>query len=617
MKRFYFGMLASAATLLASASTAMAQCGTGDDCCVAGSGPGCTDVECCTQICAGDAFCCETEWDQLCANAAVAGCAVCGGGDCQIPAGTSTEAELCGEDLNGGCNGGAYDPAAIGAEISGTFWADNDARDTDWYEITVTEATEISLEIYSNIPCFAAVVNTDCDGGIIGDATVGACPGTGSVCVPPGTYYVVALPSVFTGFACGGAIPNDYTLKIGGVACDATLPANDTCANASVAVVGTNPFDNTFANTDWGIPSCGFNGVPFTKDVFFTFTPATTGFWSLETCSGSAPFDTGIEVFDGCPDAGGTQIACNDDGAGCAAFASSLVFEGTAGVTYTILVGGYNGAAGATELVIAAGACPAGQIEDCNGNCAPENWIADGFCDDGTFTFGGVAICLNCEQFGFDGGDCTVQGDCNGGGGGGGGSPGLTCADAIAIQTGDTAFNRTGATEDLDYTGVCDMGQFGTDTNFNVVWHKFAPTQSGTYTVSTCSQANHDTRLSVQTGCAASTVVACNDDGTDCTGFTSLLTFDAVCGQEYYILVGGFSATTTLGTGTLSVTTANGTDCSSPCAGDFNGDGNRDGADLGVLLAGWGTPAGDMNGDGNTDGADLGAFLAVFGQACP
>jgi hypothetical protein len=161
------------------------------------------------------------------------------------------------------------------------------------------------------------------------------------------------------------------------------------------------------------------------------------------------------------------------------------------------------------------------------------------------------------------------------------------------------------------------MGQFGTDTNFNVVWHKFAPTQSGTYTVSTCSQANHDTRLSVQTGCAASTVVACNDDGTGCTGFTSLLTFDAVCGQEYYILVGGYSATTTLGTGTLSVTTANGTDCSSPCAGDFNGDGNRDGADLGVLLAGWGTPAGDMNGDGNTDGADLGAFLAVFGQACP
>jgi hypothetical protein len=66
------------------------------------------------------------------------------------------------------------------------------------------------------------------------------------------------------------------------------------------------------------------------------------------------------------------------------------------------------------------------------------------------------------------------------------------------------------------------------------------------------------------------------------------------------------------------VTTANGTDCSSPCQGDFTGDGNRDGADLGSLLAAFGvSAAGDMNGDGVTDGADLGAFLAVFGQPCP
>jgi len=55
----------------------------------------------------------------------------------------------------------------------------------------------------------------------------------------------------------------------------------------------------------------------------------------------------------------------------------------------------------------------------------------------------------------------------------------------------------------------------------------------------------------------------------------------------------------------------------SNCPGDFNADGVRDGADLGALLAGWGTGGGDVNGDGNTDGADLGALLAVFGTACP
>ncbi len=53
------------------------------------------------------------------------------------------------------------------------------------------------------------------------------------------------------------------------------------------------------------------------------------------------------------------------------------------------------------------------------------------------------------------------------------------------------------------------------------------------------------------------------------------------------------------------------------CPGDFNGDGMRDGADLGTLLAGWGTAGGDVNGDGLTDGADLGGLLAIFGTACP
>jgi len=58
-------------------------------------------------------------------------------------------------------------------------------------------------------------------------------------------------------------------------------------------------------------------------------------------------------------------------------------------------------------------------------------------------------------------------------------------------------------------------------------------------------------------------------------------------------------------------------DCdTATCAGDFNADGVRDGADLGALLAGWGTSSGDVNDDGTTDGADLGAFLAVFGQPC-
>ncbi len=57
--------------------------------------------------------------------------------------------------------------------------------------------------------------------------------------------------------------------------------------------------------------------------------------------------------------------------------------------------------------------------------------------------------------------------------------------------------------------------------------------------------------------------------------------------------------------------------CVAPCPGDVNGDGVRDGADLGLLLGGWGAAgASDLNGDGVTDGADLGLLLGAWG-ACP
>jgi hypothetical protein len=51
--------------------------------------------------------------------------------------------------------------------------------------------------------------------------------------------------------------------------------------------------------------------------------------------------------------------------------------------------------------------CAEGQIEDCNGNCAPSNWVGDGVCDDGNYTSGGNSIYFTCEEFDFDGGDCS------------------------------------------------------------------------------------------------------------------------------------------------------------------------------------------------------------------
>jgi len=54
-------------------------------------------------------------------------------------------------------------------------------------------------------------------------------------------------------------------------------------------------------------------------------------------------------------------------------------------------------------------------------------------------------------------------------------------------------------------------------------------------------------------------------------------------------------------------------DTASPA--DLNGDGTVDGADLGILLASWGSRGpGDLNGDGVVDGADLGLLLAAWSE---
>jgi hypothetical protein len=57
------------------------------------------------------------------------------------------------------------------------------------------------------------------------------------------------------------------------------------------------------------------------------------------------------------------------------------------------------------------------------------------------------------------------------------------------------------------------------------------------------------------------------------------------------------------------------TDYAPVCIGDFNGDGEVDGADLTILLASWGSDldAFDLNGDDTVDGQDLGILLGRWG----
>jgi len=216
------------------------------------------------------------------------------------------------------------------------------------------------------------------------------------------------------GGGCGGGWSDGYSDRLyfqtGGPA-----PANDDCANAVGVTTGSTPFSTVFASVAmWPPPpTCAqATGATIGSDIWFNYTASATGTLSVDTCGSG--FDTVLVVYGGaaCPlppwsvPNDSQQLACNDDACDRQA---ALTVPVTAGASYKIRVGGYNGAVGngTLRLIFAPGSpCANGLLRDCNGNCAPISWLGDGYCDNGFYAYYGVPIYFNCQQFGNDGGDC-------------------------------------------------------------------------------------------------------------------------------------------------------------------------------------------------------------------
>lgn len=100
-------------------------CGPGNgDCCIDNGTPGCNDEACCNLICAADPFCCDTSWDQICADIAVTQCVECGkppASDCCFSNGTPgcddpfCQALICDQDPF--CCDTAWDQTCVDAAL--------------------------------------------------------------------------------------------------------------------------------------------------------------------------------------------------------------------------------------------------------------------------------------------------------------------------------------------------------------------------------------------------------------------------------------------------------------------------------------------------------------------
>jgi hypothetical protein len=292
-------------------------------------------------------------------------------------------------------------------------------------------------------------------------------------------------------------------------------PANDACSAAATATVGANAGSAVGATSD-GATNCeGGGGV----DIYFTFTPPTTGAYSLSLCQDDVFWDTILSVHSGCPATAANTLACDDDG--CGFFADLSAIDSvtlTAGTPYIIRIAGYDDVSDPDSIVlnitsVSSGAC-------CDGpTCA-------------------VTSSASCEGA-FQGADtvCTPT-LC--------GAPAANddCAGAIAL-TG-VGINTTGSTLQATPTAGAAVSCAATT---NDVWYAFTPSVTATFTANLCASAPvWDSVLSVHTACpgtAANQVAttACNDDG--CTAGVGLSTittpFSLTAGTTYYVRVGGYA----------------------------------------------------------------------------
>ena len=193
---------------------------------------------------------------------------------CQLPAPTGSEAEACGTATNEGCNnaGGTNptEPISLGAKVAGTFWADADTRDTDWYSLSLTGDTTVTLNLYSASFSTAFLVATDCN-TILGNTTTG-CPSTASICAPAGDYFVVVLTDAFTGNPCGNGIFNNYVIEVTGTPTDCP-DSTDVCDNAGP---DTSTQSNDGTLTVGGV-ACGAGGITTPNSFARSFTGLTSG----------------------------------------------------------------------------------------------------------------------------------------------------------------------------------------------------------------------------------------------------------------------------------------------------------------------------------------------------
>ena len=220
--------------------------------------------------------------------------------------------------------------------------------------------------------------NNTCTDGI---CITGACCIDSWTCTIRTWYSCTDLYGIYHG---DGSICEKIDCLLNGDECEVALPA----------FVGANWFDTTIMSPSQPQPDdsqCSSLDWDNSPDVWFSFTAEVTDTHHFTTCDAGS-YDTSFVLYEDYCD---NQVTCDDDSygdSGCQSYYSAFDYDCTAGTTYYIRIGGWQGETGTGTLTIHPyypGAC-----------CFPNQFCLDGItaplCDayDGVFAGEGTS-CKN------------------------------------------------------------------------------------------------------------------------------------------------------------------------------------------------------------------------------
>ncbi len=142
--------------------------------------------------------------------------------DC--PPGAQIEEEDCGEDNNGGClmtpGSEQFESISCGVFVCGTYWSDDVIRDTDWYELVLTERGFVRWLAVGDAPTRIWMYdgNAGCTDAVW-LASAGADPSdtaSAELELPAGTYWLVVGPDDWYDMPCDGSgdYGNNYVASV-------------------------------------------------------------------------------------------------------------------------------------------------------------------------------------------------------------------------------------------------------------------------------------------------------------------------------------------------------------------------------------------------------------------